>query len=278
MKIQCEQFQRYHMYTHHLIETTLCRVLGIDNTGNIEVFYILPIRHALVVYLQVSNINVHATAGNNIDNHKPTPTPENDKQTLFAKFETIAWENGSLNEAFKHDLSKKLRLFKISGARDAATANLDAYNNGNNNNNGEYGIIGARMKILLEQERSGLSVDTTTVDIQLSSKVEPVAVVAGGSEIIRGSVPPQLALNHVHSTSVTGLSFRQLQLSPVSVASVTLSGPADGNFNGGVAIGENFTVGGGVAGPGSRPQQSQLPVAVSLPQKQVQVQVQVFVD
>ena len=58
MTIECEYLESYHRYTHKLILQSICRALPIDNTGNIEVFYIYPIRNAATVYIDVSNVNL----------------------------------------------------------------------------------------------------------------------------------------------------------------------------------------------------------------------------
>ena len=47
MKIECEKFRRQHRYTHKLLEKIICSTLGIDNRGNIEVFYIISARNSL---------------------------------------------------------------------------------------------------------------------------------------------------------------------------------------------------------------------------------------
>ena len=60
MRIECEYLKIYHRYTHKLILQSICRALEIDNTGNIEVFYIYSIRNAIIVYIDVSNVNLGA--------------------------------------------------------------------------------------------------------------------------------------------------------------------------------------------------------------------------
>ena len=64
MKIEFSQFTRYHRYTHTLLTNVVCSVLGIDNVGNIEIYYIVAIRNGIVVHMNVSNVGLGSSGSN----------------------------------------------------------------------------------------------------------------------------------------------------------------------------------------------------------------------
>ena len=210
MKIECSKFERHHQYTHRLIEKTICSVLGIDNAGNIEVFYIIPIRHAIIAYMEVSNINIDSTGtvGNTNNNTMDGPggtgtvpsLSPGSKETVFVKLKRLATHGDVLNEAFKHDLSKKLRLFRT---KRRSSKRLSQIQPGAEMGGNEEMFDSSSIKIMIEEDKHGLSVDTTTVDIRSSAKLKNTS--NGGSG---GSVPvththvPQLSAGHFSNSSV----------------------------------------------------------------------------
>ena len=56
IKIESNKIKSHHAFTHTLLTHCICSALKMDNTGNIEVFYVYHVRHALVAYVEISNI------------------------------------------------------------------------------------------------------------------------------------------------------------------------------------------------------------------------------
>ena len=107
MKIECNKLHHYHKYTHNSITDVLCSVLGIDNGTDIEVFYIVPVRQALIVYMEVSSMD-HDNS-DNVPGVVPIEGQKSDA-SIFSKILGIGNEQNLLNETFKLELNQRLNL------------------------------------------------------------------------------------------------------------------------------------------------------------------------
>ena len=126
MQMECEKLKSYHQYTHKMIEQSMCYVLGIDNTGNIEVFYIVSAGNAIVVYIQVSEVEIDT---NNMN-----------KNGLLSTISEFGAEGSSLNEALKQELNQRLNL--------NAAAKIDPTLSEPGQNDM---VVGTRIKIFTQQ-------------------------------------------------------------------------------------------------------------------------------
>ena len=137
MQIECEKLKSYHQYTHEMIEKSMCYVLGIDNTGNIEVFYIVSAGDAIVVYVQVSEVEIDA---NNMN-----------KKGLLSTILEFGVAGSSLNEALKQELNQRLNL------NVATKIDPTLLQPGQNDI-----VVGSRIKIFIQQNDM-LSFDATKI-------------------------------------------------------------------------------------------------------------------
>ena len=148
IKIECQNLKSYHKHTHKLLGKIICSTLGIDNRGNIEVFYVLSARQSLVAYLQISNANIDGSKASN-------------SMSLFSRFVQIGNDKESISESFKLSLNEYLRL------------NVEAANGSNMLAPGEVeNVIGDKIKITIEEQKSGLSVDpgaVATIDVKTAT-------------------------------------------------------------------------------------------------------------
>ena len=147
MKIECSKFKSYHKYCHKMIEKSICHVLSIDNTGNIEVVYIVSARHAIIVYMQVSQVQIDCN----------DPTNDN-KQGLFSSMLEFDDKNSCLNEALKQELDERLNL-KVGIKIDK-----NQLEPGQNDR-----VVGDKIKISIQNENS-LSFDPTSTLMVYQSK------------------------------------------------------------------------------------------------------------
>ena len=104
MKIECKKLQSYHQYTHKLLTEIICGVLCVDDIGNIEEFYVVSARNAIVAYLEIltcvmDSKSARSTSGSNVNNI-------NDLSQIYQ----FAKSNCPLNVAFKQELNEKLNL------------------------------------------------------------------------------------------------------------------------------------------------------------------------
>ena len=105
MKIVCEKLQSHHRYTHKVLTKSLCSVLGIDNCGDIEVFYVVSARQGIVAYIQVLNRKINSNTYTN--------TIEGDSSKLnklSSRFLHISDPANPLNEALKQEINDHLKL------------------------------------------------------------------------------------------------------------------------------------------------------------------------
>ena len=139
MKIECENLRKEHRYTHKLLEDIICSTLGIDNYGNIEVFYIIAARESLVAFIQVSNVNTNNSSLTN-------------SESLFKSLKQISMTQGSKSESFKLSLNERLQLGVEIQKRLSI---LEP---------GEIDVtIGENIKVIIEKQTAGLSIDPNIV-------------------------------------------------------------------------------------------------------------------
>lgn len=145
MKIECVQFKTWHRYTHTLLTNTICNVLGIDNMGNVQVFYVVPMRQGIMVYMEISNIDMYM----DYESNKAKNT-SNNTSNIFSKILEIGDNsNSTLNEQFKQELNEKLH-FELGQQiiePGQTVTNSDIKN-----------FIGDNMKISIAKDKMGLSV------------------------------------------------------------------------------------------------------------------------
>ena len=97
MTINCDKFKQYHIHTSKLIETALCHILGIDDAGQIEVFYSAFMNYNIYVYLQLSSKSVASFDSIN-------------QRMLKSNFEKIGIEGDDRNEMFKQEIIDGLKI------------------------------------------------------------------------------------------------------------------------------------------------------------------------
>ena len=106
VEIKCDKFKTYHKYTHKLIGHCICSALGIDDIGNIEVFYVISAHKAIVCYVQVSNLN-------GTDSY-------NGEKSIFS----IGQKNSNTNQAFIQEMMDKLE-FSTEGTSNNMEVNVE---------------------------------------------------------------------------------------------------------------------------------------------------------
>ena len=102
MTIECNKFQPYHIHTYGLIEQALCSVLGIDNRGIIEVFYVAKMNFQIYIYLELRR----SVMAKEFDAIEITPQ----KQVPLSKLTNIGEEGNDLNEMLKREITKRLNI------------------------------------------------------------------------------------------------------------------------------------------------------------------------
>ena len=139
VKIECDKLESYHRFSHKVITDILCSIFRIDNSGNnIEVFYVYPVRQALIIYIQISNYGIDTS-----------------KLDLFVSILKIANdEEGPLCEQFKMEFNERLNLDikqynRDSGSREGGRQWME--------------IIGDRIKVFVMQQEIKLSVNANEV-------------------------------------------------------------------------------------------------------------------
>ena len=142
MRIDCDKLESYHRYTHKLMTKTICGVLSIDNSGNIEVFHIVPARNAIIMYIEVSNLDLGESQlemmnARSTSIESTTTVNSSVKDSLFSKMKQLGQSGQAQNEALKQDLNEKLNL---------SLENTD-------------GKIGKDITITIERYEKGLSFD-----------------------------------------------------------------------------------------------------------------------
>ena len=157
MRIECEKFGSQHKYTHKLLTKTICSILRLDNTGNIQVFYIVSARNAIIAYIEVSNADIGLELQKALSRSLESTQDDNDlhvKRGLFEMIEQLgdaqageANGGGELNKILKQELNEKLNL----GLSDSTTENTeDGVNNG--------------IKIMVAVDKTALSYDVQKID------------------------------------------------------------------------------------------------------------------
>ena len=142
MRIDCDKLESYHRYTHKLMTKTICGVLSIDNSGNIEVFHIVSARNAIIMYIEVSNLDLGESQlemmnARSTSIESATTVNSSVKDSLFSKMKQLGQSGQAQNEALKQDLNEKLNL---------SLENTD-------------GKIGKDITITIERYEKGLSFD-----------------------------------------------------------------------------------------------------------------------
>ena len=152
MKIECDNLDSYHKYTHKMIEKSMCYVLGIDNTGNIEVFYIVSARNAIIVYMEISEVEIEKMVSNAISNANNM-----NKKGLLSTILEFGVEGSSLSEALKQEINQRLKL------NVATKIDPTLLEPGQNDI-----VVGNRIKIFIQQDHM-LSFDATNI-VNVASK------------------------------------------------------------------------------------------------------------
>ena len=153
LKIECSKLESYHRYTHKLLQKLLCSVLGIDNSGNIEVFYIVPVRNGIIAHVQVliTKFDQHKTKTTRTANSTGANT---DKAELFTRFEQVGKEGGELQEALKQELNNALKFDFVR----QSVMNTIATEPGQNGN-----LIGDKIKIRITTENDSFANTFTNI-------------------------------------------------------------------------------------------------------------------
>ena len=133
IKILCEEIKSYHKYTHKLLAKLLCSVLGIDDSGNIQVFYIVGIRHGIIAHVEIctTNLDDDHDATTTIEKTKTTGTTDccPDKRQIFTRFERIGKKGDKLNEALKQELNNALQLNLVDDEENSNEPGQDRNSN-----------------------------------------------------------------------------------------------------------------------------------------------------
>ena len=121
MRIDCTSLKSYHKYTHKLMTKAICGVLSVDNSGNIEVFHIISARHAIILYIEVSNLDLGEpgaapdmmsarSRSASMESNNTNTSVNSVKDGLFAKMMQLGQSGHPENEALKQDLNEQLNL------------------------------------------------------------------------------------------------------------------------------------------------------------------------
>ena len=153
MKIECDKLESYHKYTHKMLTKTICNVLSIDNTGNIEVFYIVSARNAIIAYIEVTNTDLSQPELQNTKSTSETvDTVNGGKNGLFGQIAQFGDDN-QLTETLKQELNEKLNL-KLSN-QDTNTQDFEP---------GQMDTsVSNAIKIFVVKDKNGMSFDAKKV-------------------------------------------------------------------------------------------------------------------
>lgn len=156
MRIDCQKLRSYHKYTHKILTKTMCYVSGIDNTGNIQVFYIVSARNAIIEYIEVTNADIglenRIQSMPSLSDDDMMNASQGKKGSLFVKIHQLDDNGGSLNDAFKQELNRKFN-FKLSSSgneKKTATGEVSAQI--------DHGIKNA-IRITIIRDKTALSYD-----------------------------------------------------------------------------------------------------------------------
>lgn len=136
IKIVCAKFKSVHKYTYKTMTSAMCDALGIDNAGNIEPFYIISIRHGLIAFVEVSDVEIR---------RKNSQGESGLKHEIFDNMLLLGQNGSEINTGFKEELNEKLKLLNL--------AIPGAINNNNNNTNES---IGNKIQVFVEKDYKGL--------------------------------------------------------------------------------------------------------------------------
>ena len=144
MRIICEKLQSQHRYTHNLLTKIICHILGIDNVGNVQIFYTYNVRNAIIAYMEVSNVDFYGNVVNVCVAELYDIEGKNDQ--LFNYINMIGVEGSVLNQALKQELRCRLGW-------DSDNNNNNSIGLGNKSPGCKQEVI---IRVKIEEDKQGL--------------------------------------------------------------------------------------------------------------------------
>ena len=173
LKIECKHFQAYHRFSHKAIERCICNALVLDNTGNIQVFYIQHIRNALVAYIDISNLQLSVTDSTRKMSHSAS------KNEIFKLATQLGESTNKTNIGFREEL---LENFGFEFEFDTK-------------NNTEIDGI---MRVYIVENKAGLEFNKHRISVQIpKGSTSPNINVGGVNYNVARQQSPQLSMQQM---------------------------------------------------------------------------------
>lgn len=114
MTIECSKMKKYHAYTHNVLTHAICSALKIDETGNIQVFYIVHKNTSLIAHIDISD------QAQSLSQKRVNISTQ---ESLLKKIAEISVPGSMANQAFIQQLSESLK-FNAKGIVHPITVTL----------------------------------------------------------------------------------------------------------------------------------------------------------